>query len=535
MSQGADEPQKGDSQRELARRAGVVTVGTLASRVLGLVRDQVIAAVFPVALTDAFVVAFTIPNALRGLLAEGAVSGAFVPVFTEEQELRGREAARSYFGRFTGSMVVILATVTAVGMYFAPEIVALYADGFDPERKALTETLTRWMFPYIFFMGVAALFGGALNALHRFAVPAFAPALLNVALVAAAFAAVPVARHYGASPILALAWGVLLGGVLQVAAQKPALIHAGFLPMPVPAFRDAAVRKSFALMVPLLAGLGVYQLNVLLSRRLASHLGEGAQSYLYFAQRLVELPQGLFAFAVATATLPTLSAFRAKGDRDGVSRSFGDSLRLSTFVGVPSSAFLFIAAGPTVSVLFERGSFGALEVTETAKALVCFAPSIWIVSLVRTTLPLFYAANDTRSPVIASAVNLVAFLAVGVSFLDSLGHVGIALANSVASAAQLAALAFLGRRHVGREAFRGFGRSTGVATLASAALALAFLGTRVAGAAAGLHASRAGQVGVYVVATVAAALAFLGTAKLLRSAELDALVSMVARRRRGAR
>lgn len=513
--------------RETAKRAGIVTLGTLLSRVLGLLRDMVIAASFSLGVTDAFFVAFTIPNALRGLLAEGAVSGAFIPVHAEVRETQGPEAARLFYGRFLGSLGVVLLAVTAFGIAFAPWLVELYAGGFDEDRLALTVSLTRWMFPYIALMGVAALAGGALNAAHRFAAPAFSPALLNVALVGSALLAAPIAAAFQRPAVFALAIGVLVGGVLQMLAQFPALRSEGLFAAPRVAFGDPGVRKAFRLMVPLLAGLGVYQLNVLLSRRFASGLPEGAQSYLYYAQRLTELPQGLFAFAIATATLPTLSALRAKQDHDGVARTFTDGLRLSMFVAIPSTVFLIVAAEPTVQVLFGRGNFSPEAVHQTAVATLCMAPTIWAVSAVRTSIPLFYASNDTRSPVIASVANLVVFIAASLALLGPFAHAGIAAANSLASMAQLAVLAWRGQRHLAGRSTRGIGVSLLRTTAASFALGAVFHASQFGFA---RFAPGAPAVLGLLVSAAFSGMAFVGAAHALGSTEVRSVAAAIRRR-----
>ncbi|MGB5704193.1 MAG: murein biosynthesis integral membrane protein MurJ, partial [Polyangiales bacterium] len=307
---------------EIVRRAGVVAAGTLTSRILGAVRDAVVAAVFALAATDAFWLAFTIPNALRVLLGEGAVSAAFVPVFTEVRERDSAARAKEFYRNLIGAMAVVLAVVSLLGVLGAPWIVKGYAWGFQRD-EALFETtiaLTRLLFPYIFLMGISALMMGALHASKRFAAPAFAPALLNVSLIAAALLLAPVLVEHGWPAIFALAVGALLGGALQVVAQLPALAKEGLVVRPRIGFGDIYVRKCARLMVPLLAGLGVYQLNVLLSRLFASFLPTGSVSYLYYGQRLAEIPQGMFALAIASAALPSFSDAVAHGDEEEAKR-----------------------------------------------------------------------------------------------------------------------------------------------------------------------------------------------------------------------
>lgn len=436
---------------EIVRRAGVVATGTLTSRILGAIRDAVVAAVFALGATDAFWLAFTIPNALRVLLGEGAVSAAFVPVFTEVREREGMARAKEFYRNLVGAMAVVLLLVSVLGVVAAPWIVKGYAWGFQRD-EALFETtvaLTRLLFPYIFLMGISALLMGALYASKRFAAPAFAPALLNISFIAAALLLAPVLIEFGWPAIFALAVGALLGGALQIVAQLPALRKEGLLVRPRIGFNDIYVRKCARLMVPLLAGLGVYQLNVLLSRLFASFLPTGSVSYLYYGQRLAEIPQGMFALAIASAALPSLSDAVAKGDEDEAKRLFRHALRLSLFVAVPATVALVVLAEPAATVFFGRGKYDAAAIHETTRSLVWQASGIWAVASVRTIVPMFHAHNDTRTPVIASAFNLVAFVALSLVLMGPMQHAGLAAATSAAAVTQLGALLWLLRRRSG--------------------------------------------------------------------------------------
>ncbi|HEX6241479.1 MAG TPA: murein biosynthesis integral membrane protein MurJ, partial [Polyangiales bacterium] len=290
----------------VARRAGLVALGTLASRVLGMVRDAVVAAAYPVAATDAFWIAFTIPNTLRTLLGEGAVSNAFIPVFSEVRGRQGEAAARSFLARFAGALGGLLLLACLAGMLTAPLLSWAYAGGLaqnDPPRFALVVELTRWLFPFLGLAGLGALATGVLNVLGRFTLPAFAPALFNVAMIVAPFTLVPVSGALGLEPIGALVVGALLGGVLQIVVQLGPLRRGGMLPRPELRLGDPEVRQALALMGPLVLGLGVYQLNMLLSRLFASFLPEGSPSYLNYGMRVIEVPQGMFALALASAAL----------------------------------------------------------------------------------------------------------------------------------------------------------------------------------------------------------------------------------------
>jgi putative peptidoglycan lipid II flippase len=530
---GAGAPSAGAHERgQMARRAGTVAAGTLASRVLGAVRDSVIAASFPVAATDAFFVAFTIPNALRSLLGEGAVGSAFVPVYAEVRAASGDARARAFYAGLSGVMIAILAGVTALGVVFAAPVVTAYAAGYraqDPEKFDLTIALTRIVFPYIFFMGLAALGMGVLNAHRRFFVPAFAPALLNVAQIAAPFVLVAPAVALGLDPVASLALGALAGGVLQVLAQFPALRAEGLLQRPRWGLGDPYVRKALRLLGPLLVGLGIYQLNLILSRQFASFLPEGSQSYLYYGSRVVDIPQGVFALAVASAAIPSLADLRSRGEHLEVKRTFTYALRLSLFVALPATVLLVLLAEPTAAVLFGRGDFDHRHVVETGRSLAWQAAGVWAVSAVRIVVPMFYAYNDTRTPVFCSAVNLVVFVGVALALMGPLAHVGLAVAITAANVAQLGALLVLLRRRSGLLGLRAVAASVARTSLACAAMAA------VAAPIASLGRWERGgndlvNVAALAGALVAAGAVFAGAAKLLRAPELSDVVGALARR-----
>ena len=508
-----------------------MAAGTLASRILGAARDAVIAASFAVAATDAFWLAFTIPNALRVVLGEGAVSGAFVPVLTAVRERDGEQAARRFYARLSGTMLLLLAVVCVIGVVAAPGMVALYASGFrdDPELWDTTVLLARMVFPYIGLMGAAALATGALHAAKQFVAPAFAPALLNVAFIAAALGLMPYMDRLGLPGVAALAFGALVGGLLQLLAQLPALRRAGHLLRPRLGLRDPDVREAFSRLLPLFIGLGVYQLNVIASRQLASYLPQGAISYLFYAQRLVEIPQGMFALAIGTAALPTLAEFAARGEKERAKEVFRDALRLSLFVALPSTVALGLLAEPTVAVLFGRGRFDATSIAETARALVYLAAFIWAVASVRTVVPMFHALGDTRTPVKASAVNLVLFFGVAMATMAPMAHAGLALAIGVAAAGQLLALLYLLRRKVGRLGLRSVASSALKSAGASVAMGAVIFGLVSFGT--WERGATLTNAVVYTVAVVAGAAAYLLVTKALGSGEVGALIGVLRRRR----
>lgn len=357
-----------EDRGRLVARAGVVGAGTLVSRVLGLARDVALAALFDRAATDAWWVAFTIPNALRSLLGEGAVTSAVVPVLSAKLARDGDDAARRFFARVRGASLVALALVTVAGVLLARPLTDLFAGGYHqrPGEFERTVDLTRLVFPYIFFMGTAALGMAALNANRRFAVAAFAPALLNVALIAAAFAAPYLATG---DPVQALAVGALVGGGLQVVAQWPALRRIGYAGRPAFVL-DPDVREVLRRIAPLTFGIGIYYIDLVLSRRFLSELGTGAQSYFSWAMRLCDFPQGIFVMALSTAALPSLSALAARGAREELAKTWAHGMGLAMFVAIPASVALVALGEPIVVALFQRGEFDAAAAHETARALL---------------------------------------------------------------------------------------------------------------------------------------------------------------------
>ena len=467
---------EGKAEREkLVGRAGIVGAGTLASRVLGFGRDMVIAALFTRGQTDAFAVALTIPNTLRQLLAEGAVSSAVVPVLTDRLTKGGDEAGRAFFARARGVSLVVLFATAILGVLFAEPLTELFAPGFHdtPGQFERTAGLTRIMFPYIFFMGTAALGMAALNAKKKFGVAAFAPALFNVALIGAAFALRGPLAERGLDPSIALALGVLVGGVLQVLAQGPALKQIGYATRPIFDFRDPHVREMFRRILPMTLGLGIYYVDLTLSRRFLSELGEGAQSYFFWASRLCDFPQGIFVMALSTAALPSLATFAAKGDTVELAKTWAHGMRLSLFVAVPASAALVVMSEPIVVLLFQRGEFDAFSAHQTARALAWQGGAIFTVSAVRQIVPAFHSLGDTRTPVIVSALDLIAFVVLALTLRGPYGHVGVSMAVAGSSAVQMVLL-FVGLKlRLGTIRSRELGASTLRILIASAIAAAA--------------------------------------------------------------
>ena len=432
-------PSGEEERRALAGRAGIVGAGTLVSRILGLLRETVMAAVFSRAETDAFWVAFTLPNALRSLLGEGAASSAVVPVLAKVRAEEGDDAARRFFAAMRGVSLLALVVVTVLGMVGAPILVELFAGGMHARPGAFERTvlLTRWVFPYILFMGTAALGMAALNSYGRFVAAAFAPGLLNIAFVAACLLLPAAFMAAGHDRILSLAVGVLLGGALQVIAQWPSLRRIGFATLPTFHPRDRRVLDALGRMVPMMAGIGIYAIDLMLSRRFLSELPEGSQSYFSWAMRLCDFPQGIFVLALQAATLPSLAKLVASGQLEEVAKTFAYGMRLSLFVALPATALFLCLARPIVVAIFERGAFDAVASTETAHALMAQGFGLWTVAAVRQTLPVFYALGDTRTPVIISALDLAVFVVAALVLRRTFGHTGVSMAVSLSSGAQM--------------------------------------------------------------------------------------------------
>ncbi len=521
------------SKHRIVRSAGLVGALTLVSRVLGLVRDAVVAALFPRRLTDAFFVAFTIPNVLRRLLAEGALTIAFIPVFTEYRVRSEQEARRFVDSAFT-SLVLLLLAVSAAGVLAAPWLVRLFAWGFseNPSKFALAVTLTRIMFPYIFFASLTALAMGVLNTSGHFAGPALAPALLNVGIIGSVLVLGPVLSHMAGVPLIdSLAIGVLVGGAAQIGLQIPIMARFGYRPRIRFDPNHPGVRKVARLMGPAVFGLALYQLNVLLARLLASFLASGAVTYLYYAQRLIEFPMGVFAVAVATAATPEYSAHLARGDKDRFKTTLADSLRLTMFIVIPSTAGLLAFGLPLTVAFFQRGRFDYGASLATYHALAAFTMGLWAGASVRQIVPAYYALDDSKTPVRAAGAGLLTYLVVGLSLMGPLGHVGLALAVSASSMVNIALLAYVLRRRMGRLGWRAVAISSLRAAGASLVMAaglwwVARFGRWEQGLASGRN------ILVLLAGLMVAALLYFGTARLLGSPEPAELLASLKRRKK---
>ena len=434
----------------LFRSGSVVAAMTLVSRVLGFVRDQVLAVTFGAGgAVDVFLVAFKIPNFLRRLFGEGAFAQAFVPVFTEYRETRSPAALRELAANVSGTFALVLLAVSTIGVAAAPLLTWLFAPGFadEPERYELAVRMLRITFPYLLFVSLVAYAGSILNAFGRFALPSFAPVLLNVSMIAAALAFAPRFDP----PIVALAWGVFVAGVLQLALQAPFLARLGLLPRPRWGWRHPGVRRVLKLMVPALFGSSIAQINLLLDTIIASFLAAGSLSWLYFADRLMEFPLGLLGVTLGTIILPRLARVHARGaggaaggtgatkGADAEFRATLDwALRLALLTGLPAALALALLAAPMLATLFGYGAFTAGDTAQAAVALVAYAAGLPAFLLVKVLAPAFYARQDTRTPVRIGIAALVANMGLNLAIVLPMlaldvpaPHAGLAAASSL--------------------------------------------------------------------------------------------------------
>ena len=422
----------------LMRSSAVVGVMTTISRVLGLVRDVVIAAFIGAsANADAFFIAFKIPNFLRRLFAEGAFSHAFVPVLADYKKVGSAAAVKALVDRVAGVLGGSLLFITALSMLAAPLVTTIFAPGFvsQPEKFLLTSDMIRITFPYLFLISMTGFCGAILNSYGRFAVPAFTPVFLNLSLIFAALVAAP----WFDEPVFALAWGVLLAGVVQLLFQLPSLYRLDLVPRPIWDTSDEGVRRIVKLMVPALFGVSVSQINLLLDTILASFLPTGSISWLYYSDRLAELPLGIFGIAIATVILPNLSAHRAAAREVSFSATLDWAVRWVLLIGVPSAVALILLAEPILITLFEYGALNARDVEMSALSLRAYSLGLIAFMLVKVLAPGFYARKDTATPVKIGIAAMVANMVMNLLFtlplmyLWNIGHVGLALATSAAA------------------------------------------------------------------------------------------------------
>lgn len=429
-------------RRGLMRSGLVVSAMTMLSRVMGLARDVVIATLLGAGNgADAFFVAFKIPNFLRRLFAEGAFNQAFVPVLSEYSTQRSREEIRALLNATAGSLTAVLALITAVAMLCAPWLIWVFAPGFgsDPEKLALTADMLRLTFPYLLLISLTAFSGSVLNTWNRFAVPAFTPVLLNLSLIGAALFLMPLMEE----PAMALAWGVLIAGAAQLVFQVPFLLRLGLMPTPWPNFAHEGVRRILKLMGPALFGVSVSQINLLLDTVLASLLAAGSVSWLYYSDRLVELPLGVFGVAIGTVILPALSKRHADQSKEHFAAMLDWAIRIVLLLGLPAALALAVLAEPLLITLFHYGAMTDNDIQMAAMSLRAYAFGLVAFMLIKVLAPGFFARQDTKTPVKVGIIAMVANMVLNLLLIWPLAHAGLALATALSAFLNAGLLGYL--------------------------------------------------------------------------------------------
>ncbi|MFT5176642.1 MAG: putative peptidoglycan lipid II flippase [Gammaproteobacteria bacterium] len=425
-------PRSAPKGRSLLRSTSTVGANTLLSRILGFVRDVVIAATFGAgSQADAFFVAFRIPNLFRRLFAEGAFSQAFVPVLSAERSQNGDEAVRDLAAHVAGALSIVLAVFTVIGVVAAPLLVWMFAPGFHDQgdKFDLTVQMLRICFPYLLFISLTSLSAAILNTYGRFAIPAFTPVLLNVCLIAATVLIAPRL----AQPVLALAAGVFVAGIAQLLFQLPFLLQIGMLVRPRWSLAHAGMRKVATLIVPALFGVSVTQINILVNTLIASFLAAGSVSWLYYSDRIVEFPLGVFGIALATVILPKLSREHASGDPRVFSQTLDWALRLVCVLSIPAAVGIALLAGPMLCTLFQYGAFTVRDVDLASASLMAFALGLPGFVGVKVLATGYFSRQDMRTPVRIAAIAVLANLGINLLLVGSLAHAGLALGTAGAA------------------------------------------------------------------------------------------------------
>lgn len=428
--------------KSLFRSGMIVSLMTFISRILGLVRDVVLAHLLGAGVAaDVFLFAQRIPNFLRRLFAEGAFAQAFVPVLSEYSATRSHDEVRSLIDRVSGTLGLILLGVTLVGVLGSAGVVYLFGAGFaaDPAKFALAEDLLKITFPFLLFVSLTAFASSVLNSFQRFAIPAITPVLLNLSLIAAAWWVAPNLDE----PSYALAWAIFIGGLLQLLFQLPSLYRLKLMPRPRWGWQDSGVRRILSLMLPALFGVSVSQINLLVDTQIASFLQEGSISWLYYSDRLLEFPLGIFGIAIATVILPSLSRNHATESVEQFSGTLDWAMKLMMLIGFPASVGLIFLAEPLLISLFQYGEFSAHDSYMASRSLITYGFGLVFFMLIKVLAPGYFARQDTRTPVKIGIIAMISNIFLNLLLMGPLGHAGLALATSL-SALLNAALLFWG-------------------------------------------------------------------------------------------
>jgi putative peptidoglycan lipid II flippase len=536
--QPAAAPVKQRSETLNTRAAGIVGLAVMCSRVLGLVREQVFAAMFGGGLLmDAFTIAFRIPNLLRDLFAEGALSTAFVTIFSRTTSQQGDAAAFRLGNKITTLALLTLSVITLLGIIFAPWVISVLAPGFDPAKQALTVTLARIMYPFILLVSLAALVMGMLNARNIFGIPAMASSFFNFgSIVTGVVLAWLFDHHFGPRALLGLALGTLVGGLLQLGVQLPALRREGFVFRPDLQWRDRGVSDVLKLMVPSVIAASSTQINVMVNSVFASHLGDGPTTWLTYAFRLMQLPLGIFGVALGTVSLPLLARLAAAGNRGGFRTELSRGIRLAFLMTIPAAVGLAVLADPIIFVLYRHGRFTAHQAHEAAGALQYYALGLIGYASLKVLVNAFYAIDRRLTPM------LVSFGAVGLNLLFNWlftwhlgwGHRGLAFSTACVASSNFIVLYILMRRELGRfesAALLSLTLRVGAASAVMAAVCLASTHWLLPGwATAGFWVRLTWLLGTIGVGGAL----FAACATLLKVSELTAITAAVRRRLRRA-
>jgi putative peptidoglycan lipid II flippase len=523
-------------KKQILKSASVITLVTIASRILGYFRDQRITLLLGTSLVaDSFFLAYRIPNLLRRLVGEGAMTASFIPVFTGYLADKPKEEVWDFANRLFWTLALVLAVIAVLGMVFSPALVHLFTF-FEtrPEQWDKAVELNRLLFPYIFFIGLAALAMAILNCFHVFGLPASTPILLNLMIIGASFWAV---WRKSGDPAIALSVGVLIGGVLQLLVQIPALVKKGMKFTPAVSFTHPGIKSVGRLMAPGFFGIGIYQVNLVISSMFATSpkMPDGSLTAIYIADRVMELVLGGYAIAVATAILPMMAQQAAAHDFEALKKTFAFSLRIVSYITIPAMVGLIILREPIINVLFQHGEFGATSTALTARALLYSAVGLPAFAAVKLIVPAFYSTQDTRTPVRAAAYSLGANVLLNYlfmkTFFQTFQNGGPALATSLAAYVNFVMLYYIFRRRFGR-----LGTMEILASVAKVAVCAAAMGALCYGMLQFSHfadvQSFLPRLAVFLVMIAVATAAFVGLSWMMKCAEVEEVYGIATSRER---
>ena len=510
--------------RSIAGSAGLISVATFSSRILGLMRDIFLARLFGATIAaDAFFVAYRIPNLLRELLAEGSMSSAFIPVFTEYHTLRSKKETWELASAVFTTLLSLVTLITLIGLIAAPAIVWMLAPGFhdDVQRLYLTTILTQIMFPYLIFISLSALTMGILNSLRAFAAPALGPVFFNICMIVSALLLAPLLEE----PVLGVALGVVIGGLMQFVIQLPGIQKRGLLFQWQFNPGHPGVRKIGALIVPSLLGLSVTQINITVSTILASYF-PGGPTYLFYGMRIIQFPLGMFGVALATAILPTLSDQASRRAMDDLRDTLGFGLRMIGFIILPAMIGIIFLRHPIVHLLFEHGAFSGADTQATAAALLAYAVGLWAFAGIRIVASAFYSLQDTKTPAFAAVAAMLVNIVLAFLLMKPLEHAGLALATALSAMVNISLLIGILTYRLGGVDWRGVCRSLGQTGLATIPVILVCLW--IAGLAVWYQEDE--WIAKSIMLTVGIGLSvigYIGTQALFQSRELEILWKLV--------